>query len=205
MSTPSRADVAPTSPSPEHQIAPRPFGELLGAIAAKTPSPGGGAVACATGALAAATGGMVVAYSLGRKDLSAHQTALAEASAYLERARGLFLTLAAEDAGAYAWLNALQKLPPDDARRASEMPAAIAASVAAPLACLAACADLRRLIGRLRPITNPRLVSDLDVAAILAKAAGECAACNVRVNLSLLSPADAARTEAAVADLLGAR
>jgi formiminotetrahydrofolate cyclodeaminase len=66
------------------------FASLLAQIAAKSPTPGGGAVACATGALAAALAGMVVSYSLGKKSLAAHQADLEKAAHALENARALF-------------------------------------------------------------------------------------------------------------------
>ena len=62
------------------------FAELLDQIGAKTPAPGGGAVACASGALAASLAHMVVAYSLGKKWLAAHQDALALDGEIVERA-----------------------------------------------------------------------------------------------------------------------
>src|ERR1044071_2665053 len=98
-------------------LAATPFAELLSRIAAKTPPPGGGAVACATGALAAALAGMVVSYSLGKKSLAAHQDELERAAHALENARAVFLELAEEDAGAYGLVNELMKLPETDPRR----------------------------------------------------------------------------------------
>ncbi len=163
------------------------FSDLLGAIAAKSPAPGGGAVACATGALAAALAGMVVAYSLGKKNLAPHQPALEKAAAALATARAMFLELADEDAAAYAAVNDLQKLPEADPRPAREMPAAADRAVQIPMAALAAATNMLRLLEELAPITNRHLRSDLAIAAVLAEAAARAADWNVRVNAPLLS------------------
>lgn len=178
-------------------IAQHEFGALLAAIAAKAPAPGGGATACGAGALAAAQAEMVVAFSIGKKDLAAHQETLTAARARLQRGRAMFLELGDEDAQAYGLLNELQKLPPGDARREDEMPAAIAACVQIPLAALAVCADLAGLMADLGPITNKHLRSDLVISAILAEAAARACACNVRVNLPMLGD-EAARAAAAL-------
>jgi methenyltetrahydrofolate cyclohydrolase len=160
---------------------------FLQAVAAKTPTPGGGAVASATGATAAALAGMVVAYSLGKKNLAEHQSALERAAAALARARDIFLELAEEDAAGYAILNELMKLPDTDARRAREMPGAVVAALAPPQAATAAAADLLRLIESLVPITNKHLRSDLAIAGVLAEAAAKSASWNVAANLSLIT------------------
>ncbi len=160
---------------------------FLQGVAAKTPTPGGGAVASATGATAAALAGMVVAYSLGKKNLAEHQPALERAAAALARARDIFLELAEEDAAGYAILNELLKLPETDARRAGEMPAALAAALTPPQAATAAAADLLRLIESLIPITNKHLRSDLAIAGVLAEAAAKSASWNVAANLSLIT------------------
>lgn len=168
-------------------------------VAAKTPTPGGGAVASSTGATAAALAGMVVAYSLGKKNLAAHQADLERASAALARAREIFLELAEEDAAGYALLNELQKLPETDERRRRDMPGAIAAALAPPRAATAAAADLLRLIESLVPITNRHLRSDLAIAAVLAEAAAKAAAWNVAANLSLITDPTHRAQEAATA------
>ena len=161
--------------------------DYLGALAAKSPTPGGGAVASTTGATAAALAGMVVAYSLGKKNLVEHQPALENAAAVLARARAIFLELAEEDAAAYALLNELMKRPEGDTRRAAEMPGAIEAALAPPRAATAAAADLLRLIESLAPITNRHLRSDLAIAGALAEAAARSGWWNVAANISLLT------------------
>jgi formiminotetrahydrofolate cyclodeaminase len=167
------------------------FGEMnvggfLEQLGAKTPAPGGGAAACMAGATAAALAQMVVAYSLGKKNLAEHEVHLQQASVMLSRARGLMLQLADEDAAAYALVNALQKLPEGDARREAELPAAAEAAVAVPRAALALCLDMLRLVESLCGKSNKFLRSDLAIAAVLAEAAARSAWWNVSVNLSLL-------------------
>jgi formiminotetrahydrofolate cyclodeaminase len=160
---------------------------FLDAVAAKSPTPGGGAVAASTGAVAAALGSMVVAYSLGKKNLAEHQATLECASSSLRRARDIFLELAEEDAAGYAVLNELLKLPPEDPRRDREMPGAVEASMAPPRATVAAAADLMRLLESLAPITNRHLRSDLAVAAGLAEATARAGWWNIAANISMVT------------------
>ncbi|MCA3005337.1 MAG: cyclodeaminase/cyclohydrolase family protein [Planctomycetaceae bacterium] len=186
-----------------NDLATAPIGAFLDGLAAKTPTPGGGAVAALTGATAAALGQMVLAYSIGKKDLAEHQPALEADRGQLQRARGLFLALAEEDAAAYRLLNELQRLPAEDARRKAEMGKAVEASIGAPMACLAAACDLLRLFEPLPPKTNKFLRSDLAIAAMLAETAARAAAENVKINLPLLTDdAQRAAKAAAVAEML---
>ncbi|QOI99573.1 MAG: cyclodeaminase/cyclohydrolase family protein [Phycisphaeraceae bacterium] len=173
------------------------FHEWLGAVAAKSPTPGGGAVASAVGALSASLAGMVVAYSVGKKSLAAHQDALADAARTLERARALMLALADEDARAYGTVNTLSRLPEGDPGRAG-LASAMEAAVRAPMATIAASVDLLRLMLRLAPITNTHLHSDLGIAADLALASARSSLWNVRVNAGALpgGAGDAAVREA---------
>ena len=139
------------------------------------------------GATAAALAHMVVAYSIGKKNLAEHEGVLLQASASLGRAQKLMLQLAEEDAAAYALVNELQKLPETDARRVAEFPAAAAAAVAVPRAALALCIDMLRLKESLCGKSNRFLRSDLAIAAVLGEAAARSAWWNVSINLSLLT------------------
>lgn len=169
------------------------FADFLSAVAAKSPAPGGGAVASASGALSAALAQMVVNYSIGKKDLLEQQEELRHALVKLERARTVFLELADEDAAAYRELNALQKLPPGDAKRAADLPAAQQVAVQVPRSVAAAAIDLLRMFEQLAPITNRYLRSDLGIAADLAEATVRAALWNVRINTDGLPPGQ--RTE----------
>ena len=167
--------------------------QFLAATHAKSPTPGGGAVASAVGALSAALAGMVVSYSVGRKSLSAHEGTLRDADARLVRARGLMLALADEDAAAYGVVNELMRLPEDNPVRQADLPAALQAAVDAPMATAAAGVDLLRLMVELAPITNRMLRSDLGIAAVLAEATVAAARWNVLINAGSL--AETARRE----------
>lgn len=167
-------------------------GVFLDEVGSKSPAPGGGAVASITGALAAALGRMVVAYSVGKKSLAEHQPALERARQLLGRTSDMLLELAREDAMAYESVNALMKLPESDERRIAEWASAVEAAVNAPRAVAGACADLLRLLESLAPITNRHLRSDLAIAAVLADAGARSGWWNVRVNLELI-PEEARR------------
>ncbi len=163
--------------------------EFLSKIAAKTPTPGGGAVASTVGALSASLAHMVVSYSLGKKNLAAHQGDLEAAARVLARSREVLLRLADEDAAAYGLVNELSRLPENDPRRASEYAAACQAAVQVPMAVMATCVDLLRLFEKLAPITNKHLSSDLGIAGELARATVEASNWNVEINVSTLSAA----------------
>jgi len=180
-----------------------PFGELLDAVAAKSPTPGGGAVTAAVGALGSALGSMVVNYTVGKKAYADHEAQLRQALITLANARTLLLQLAGEDELAYGELNALLRLPEADPRRA-DLPAVAAAATQVPMAVIATCTDLLRLFHQLAPVTNPMLRSDLAIAAILAEAAARASRWNAVINLPLLaSDADREAVERELAGLLG--
>src|ERR1700722_824589 len=82
---------------------------FLDAAASRQPTPGGGSVAALAGALAAAMGEMVLNYSVGKKDLAAHEPKLREALAELGRARAMLIELLVEDQLAFEKLTGARK------------------------------------------------------------------------------------------------
>src|SRR4051812_48146354 len=161
--------------------------DFLSAAAAKQPAPGGGSVTALVGALAAAMGEMVVNYSIGKKDLAAHDTTLRAALAELTRARSLLLELMAEDQAAFAALTAARKACNNAGDRDAAFAAALLLCIRIPQSIGATAAAVLGLCGRLAPIANKYLLSDLAVSAELAMATVRCAAYNVRVNLADVS------------------
>ncbi len=172
---------------------------LLGAIAAKSPTPGGGAVAAITSAFAAALGRMVVDYSRSKESLQEHRPLLEEALGTLQELQDSALRLADEDAKAFGHLSDLWGLPADDARRQAEWEGAVAGAIAAPRQIMGVSMSTLRLLEQLAGKTIRALRSDLAITALLAEAGVRAAACNVRINTPLLDDkAEAAELEAEV-------
>jgi formiminotetrahydrofolate cyclodeaminase len=156
---------------------------FLDAAAAKQPAPGGGSVTALVGALAATMGEMTVNYSVGKKGLEQHQDELRAALAELNRARGVMLTLMAEDQIAYQSLTAARKLPDGSPDRDKDVATALMASIRVPEAIAATGVAILEVCTRVVDHVNRYLLSDLAVCADLAMATTRCALYNVRVNL----------------------
>jgi formiminotetrahydrofolate cyclodeaminase len=181
-----------------------PIGQFLDAVAARKPTPGGGAVSALAGALAAAIGEMVLNYSVGKKDLEAYRGELEPALRELHKARQVMLQLMAEDQAAYQALSDARKLPAGSPDRARRFPAALRSSIAAPQAMAATAAAVLEVCDRVVNFVNYHLLSDLAVAADLAMATTRCAIYNVRVNLpDVEDTAERQEMEATVGQVLG--
>jgi len=163
----------------------RQIAAFLERVAAKEPTPGGGAVAASAGALATALASMVVAFSEGRKK-GRHDEELAAQLESFARSRELLLELADADAQAYQRFADALKLDKSDESRAEAISSAAAAAVNIPQAVQATCMNLLRSLDRLASIGNPHLSSDLTAAAILAEAATRAAEQFVRANAPFL-------------------
>ena len=167
---------------------------FLDAVAARQPTPGGGSVAGAAGALACALARMVAAYSTTKKNDPSRQTTVSELTAHLERADRLFRGLITEDARAYRDLTAAAARAKRDPNAKSDHDTALRVAIAVPMQMAAAACETLSLLDRLLPVSSPYLVSDLAVAAVLAEAAARAASKMVRVNAALLDD-DTTRTE----------
>jgi formiminotetrahydrofolate cyclodeaminase len=156
---------------------------FLKATAAKQPTPGGGSVTALAGALAAAMGEMVVNYSIGKKDLAAHQNDLQKALTELDRARQTMIELMIEDQSAFEAMTAARK------GEAAGYQSAVRNCIQIPQAMGVTAAAVLGICQRLAGKVNKYLLSDLAVCAELSMATVRCAAYNVRVNLPELSDA----------------
>ncbi len=168
-------------------VADQRLGNFAEALASEQPTPGGGAAAAVSAALAASLTAMVVRLSLDRPKYADHGDLHAAALTASDAARQRFLELADEDAAAYATYRAARSMPSQteaeqEAREAATRDAArVAAKV--PLELVKVCQAQVELVDRCAGRTNLHVASDLDVAALLLDSAARAAAANVRVNL----------------------
>ena len=160
---------------------------FLDALAAGTPTPGGGSAAAYSGAAAAALVAMVARLTLGRKK---YLTVEEQMESVLEQAEALRLDLTAavdKDAAAYQALLAAYRLPkesPAEAElRAQAIQAATLAAAQVPLEVAGACVDVLDLAAQVVEHGNANAISDGASAAAIAQAGLACAGYNVRTNL----------------------
>ena len=165
-------------------------------LAARTPTPGGGSAAGVVGALGAALGQMVLAYSYGPKAPDPELEAL---HGRLGEARARFLQLAEDDSRSYEGVRdarrALKEAPADPSR-AGAVVAALRSAASVPLATARLAGESAAALAAVQRRTRPALSSDLVTSLALFRAAVQGALANVGVNLT-----DLRATGAPTADL----
>jgi glutamate formiminotransferase len=167
---------------------------FLEQLSAPTATPGGGSASAAAAAMAAGLCSMVAGMSRGKKNYLAYERQLSEAMARLAQLREELKAAIDADAESYlAVLEAYKK-----ARQAPNadglVTEALKQATEVPLGVVERAREIAGWAERLRPITNPKMASDLTVASALAQAAALGAVANVEINLDSLTD-DAFRCE----------
>ncbi|HUB29332.1 MAG TPA: glutamate formimidoyltransferase [Terracidiphilus sp.] len=158
-----------------------PFIEQL---AAPTATPGGGSAAAASGAMAAGLASMVAGMSRGKKAYLQYESQLSEALARLAQLREELKAAIDADAEAYnVVMKAYKAAKESTDGNKSGISAALRQATSVPLGVAERGAEVKRIATELKPITNPRMESDLTTALALAKAAVAGALANVAINL----------------------
>ena len=164
-----------------------PFVEQL---AAPTVVPGGGSASAAAGAMAAGLAAMAAGMSRGKKAYAAYDAELTEALAKLGTLREELKAAVDADAASYQAVVAAYKAQKTASSEvgAAAVATALRGATSVPLLVAEASAEVGALVQSLRSKTNPKMASDLTVAAALARAALTGALANVETNLESFEP-----------------
>ena len=165
-------------------------GHFLEALAAVTPTPGGGSAAAYGGAMAAALVEMVARLTIGKKKYAEVE---AEMQSILERAgelRDELTTAVVQDSAAFEQVMSAFRMPKDALEQAEARSAAIEAATLeatqVPLHVANLAVEVLRLAARAVGAGNINTICDAGSGAALAEAALAGASLNVQVNLANL-------------------
>jgi formiminotetrahydrofolate cyclodeaminase len=166
----------------------------LESLSAKQPTPGGGAVAALSAALAAALIGMVSIYTTGEKwpDRTEKMQDIHDTAA---RFRQEALQLIEADAVAFRQVGAAYGLPretaADKTARSQAIQEALLAAAQPPIQTALLAESLLNLTNELSRSGNPNVISDVAVAASNIRASLEAAIVNIEINERLINDPDA--------------
>jgi formiminotetrahydrofolate cyclodeaminase len=164
--------------------------EFLDRLASDAPTPGGGSAAALSGALAAGLVSMVCNLTLGKQEFAEVADEARRILDESEAARAALEFGVESDAAAFGVVAKAYKLPrgteAEKQKRLEAIRAASLGAARAPLEVVRLVAGVLDLCERLAEIGNPRVLSDVVVAALLARAALHSGACNVEINLPQL-------------------
>ena len=166
--------------------------EFTRRLASPAPVPGGGGAAALCGALSAALISMAGELSLGKKSTAAHSAEIEKLNAAAKEKAARLLTLIDADAAAFEPLSRAYSIPKDAPERRDVLSAASLTAASAPADILQACLDTAAMLERMAQICSRLMLSDVGCAASLCRAAAECAAMNVYVNLPGIADTSAA-------------
>lgn len=155
------------------------------ALANTEATPGGGAAAAIAGAMGCGLGLMAIGISLKSKKIGEHQTPiLSAAQKQLIEYKDQFHLLMSEDAAAFDAVMTALALPKDDISRSGRIEQTLTAAAEVPLLIMQAAADALDTIDESLSSAQAAVASDMNCATHLLRAAAQCAAENVRINLA---------------------
>ncbi|NPV58205.1 MAG: cyclodeaminase/cyclohydrolase family protein [Actinobacteria bacterium] len=166
----------------------KPMIVFLDKLASRSPEPGGGSVSALVGALGAALVSMVGNLTLGKEKYADVQDQVEELLKSSEKARDQLQGLIQKDTEVYADVSAAFKMPRDTeeqkAERAARVQEALKLATEVPFEIAEKCLEVARLSETAAEIGNVGAVSDAGVAVLLAEAAAQSAALNVKININ---------------------
>lgn len=174
------------------------FGKLVESLAARTPTPGGGAAAAMAGCLGTSLFLMVVRFSRGKKANADREAELTEVEQLLSGHLERLLPMAERDCKSFDLVSAAYGMPKatDDekALRHKAIQEAMVGAMVVPEEALCMVRDVFVAMDRVADCVGKAIVSDLASGAALLLASAEGAFLNVRINAAYLENRELADT-----------
>ena len=162
--------------------------QFLAAVAAPTPTPGGGSVSALAGALSVALSRMVAGLARGKAGYEGVESELAQIEARGKIIQGRLEALVDEDAHAYDAVIAAMRMPKssqsEKTARVDAMQAAYRKATEVPLETMERCIEALELAEAAAKKGNRGATTDAAVAVLLAESAIRGASLNCAVNLA---------------------
>ncbi len=167
------------------------FAKLVESLAAKTPTPGGGAAAAMAGCMGTALFLMVVRFSRGKKANADREADLARVEDLLADYQRRMLPMAERDCKSFDLVSAAYGMPKDDdaqkALREKAIQEAMVGAMVVPEETLCMVRDVFVAMEGVVACIGKAIVSDLASGAALLLASAEGAFLNVRINAAYLT------------------
>lgn len=174
----------------------QPFAQIVDSLAAKTPTPGGGAAAALAGCMGAALFLMVVRFSRGKKANIERDGDLVQAEGALDGQLKRLLPMAERDCRSFDLVSAAYGMPKesdaDKALREKAIQEAMVGAMVVPEETLCMVRDVFVTMQKVAVCVGKAIASDLASGAALLLAAAEGAFLNVRINAAYLTNRDLA-------------
>ncbi|MCF6148800.1 MAG: cyclodeaminase/cyclohydrolase family protein [Candidatus Kuenenia sp.] len=162
--------------------------KYLNDSAADIPAPGGGSVSALVGALASTMASMSINFTVAKEGFEQNTARLKELLKGCKKSKEVLASLMQEDINVYNEVDKALQMPKitdnEKKLRITSIRRATIYAMIVPLKTSMSCLYVLKLIRELADITNPCLISEVCVAALLADAAFQCGKVNVDINLS---------------------
>jgi len=165
--------------------------DFIDELSSDSPAPGGGSVAALAGALSSALSSMVCNLTIGKEKYKDVEYDMEKILDRVEDIRERFMELIDRDTEAFNRVMDAFKLPKNTEEekkiRREKIQDALKGAALVPLETARLCAEMIELCKEIAEKGNKNSITDVGVAAIMAKAGLESAILNVKINLKSIN------------------
>ncbi|MCD6542630.1 MAG: cyclodeaminase/cyclohydrolase family protein [Thermoplasmata archaeon] len=165
--------------------------DFIEELSSDSPAPGGGSVAALAGALSSALSSMVCNLTIGKEKYKDVEYDMEKILDRVEDIRERFMELIDRDTEAFNRVMEAFKLPKNTEEekkiRKEKIQDALKGAALVPLETARMCAEMIELCKEIAEKGNKNSITDVGVAAIMAKAGLESAILNVKINLKSIN------------------